>query len=328
MFFLRKKIFIFFIAVMIVVVLLPAALVGILRWPRESELKLTGPAIKVYYHERDVIEETALEQYLVGVLAAEMPASFEEEALKAQAVAARTYALKKIENSRQKPDANHPGADICTNPNHCQAWMTTEEMQSRWGVLHYIRYLNKIKKAVAATYGQVLTFDGKLIDPVYHANSGGRTENSESVWKYKIPYLRSVESPWDTEAPHWKDTKSFTPQELERRLETKISASKQLELNISGRTESGRAAVVKIGGKSFTGSELRKLLELKSTYLNWDVKEGKLFIETKGNGHGVGLSQYGANGMAREKFGYIDILKHYYTGVKLEQANYAKKQRN
>ena len=167
----------------------------------DSETDLTaGPQVKLLISQSGQVIRLPLEQYLVGVVAAEMPVAFPLEALKAQAVAARTYTLRRI-GIRPAGDNSHPQGDICTDHNHCQAWIDKGEMQKRWGKSYDENY-RKILVAVAQTTGQAIYYNNALIDPVYHSTSNGRTENSEDVWGTKVPYLRSVASGWDS-ASRW-----------------------------------------------------------------------------------------------------------------------------
>jgi len=284
-----------------------------------------GPEIKVFIAAEGVTVSMPLEKYLVGVVAAEMPAEFHIEALKAQAVAARTYALRKMHRG-DAPGDLHPGADVCTDHNHCQAWISDGEMERRWGPLNALKYREKILAAVMGTRGQVLTYRGDLIEPVYHSTSNGRTENSEDAWQYEVPYLRSVASRWDKESPRYRNVVEFTLEEVDRRLGTTLNALPagglpgSAPVRVREYTGTGRTRTVEIGGKVFTGRELREKLGLPSTDFTCEVEDGKIVFITRGNGHGVGMSQYGANGMAKEGYNYVEILKHYYTGVTLARA--------
>lgn len=314
------------VLIFMVVIIIPAAVVHLLRLPGTGvRVELGGPSIKMLFHETGQIREVPLEQYLVGVVAAEMPAEFELEALKAQAVASRTYVLKKV--MLGTPNPHHPEADVCTNPAHCQGWVSTDEMQKRWGLWRYIGYKEKMDMAVYATRNMVISYQGQIIDPVYHSNAGGRTENSEDVWKYKIPYLRSVDSPWDKEAPRLRNVISYLLEEVDRKLGTSLAAQpvakltgpKAPALQVTAYSATGRIKEVRITGKTFTGNDLRRLLGLNSTNLTWEVKDGRLVFTTVGNGHGVGMSQYGANGMAKEGKDFRQIVAHYYTGTQITQ---------
>ncbi|WP_192868243.1 stage II sporulation protein D [Calderihabitans maritimus] len=287
--------------------------------------------VTVKLHDSGKIVTMPLEKYLIGVVAAEMPARFEIEALKAQAVAARTYALKKIELRRRGAvtSSMHKDADLCTNPIHCQGWLSDKEMKDKWGLWRYLYYRRKIARAVEATKGIVITYKGRLIDPVYHSTSGGRTENSEEVWKFKIPYLRSVVCKWDKDAPKYRTKQVYSLHELDRRLGTDVAAlpaaawkdQRRPVMKVEKFTSSGRVKLLRVGNKLFSGTEVRRLLGLNSTNFSWQVEGDQIIFTVTGNGHGVGMCQYGANGLAREGKNYQYILTYYYTGVKLEKYN-------
>ena len=280
--------------------------------------------ITVYFHATGEIKVLPLEDYLVGVLAAEMPASFELEALKAQAVAARTYALRRLTLNIDS-DA-HPEAAVCTNPNHCQAYLSSEDMRSRWGAINYSKHRSKMEEAVFSTKGMVLTYDGRLIEPVYHSTSNGRTENSEDVWLSKLPYLRSVESPWDRYSPRFQETRTLTVAQVDAALGTNLGAlpvaamqgTNQDAIRVLETTSTDRIKRLNIGGRTLMGTEVRTALGLNSTHFTWELQGDKITFITRGFGHGVGMSQYGANGMAKEGATFEEILKHFYTGVELE----------
>jgi stage II sporulation protein D len=316
---------IFFVAV----ILIPAGVIWLFSGPESRVRVETGePAIRVYFHQTGQIKEMPLEEYLVGVVAGEMPAEFHLEALKAQAVASRTYALKRImHRAADVTNPRHPAADVCTDPTHCQAWMSRDEMKRRWGLWDYVRHRERIKQAVAETANLVLTHQGRLIEPVFHANAGGRTENSEEVWQHGLPYLRSVNSPWDLQAPRAETVASFSLHEADRLLGTSLAAqpaarlasSPREALRVTARSSTGRAREVIITGKKFTGTELRRMLGLRSTKFNWEIKGDRLVFTVRGHGHGVGMSQYGANGMAQAGKTFREILTHYYTGAEFSR---------
>lgn len=324
--------------------------------PRSGASIRVGPTlVRVLDTSTGKVMSLALEDYLVGVVAAEMPAEFELEALKAQAVAARTYALKRLVEARapapastpgsattpsapaqsRQEDPNgtllpgprgHPGADLCTNPTHCQAWFSKEEMRRRWGLVRYLAYLRKIEKAVKATAGEVLVYQGCYIDPVYHSVSNGHTEDSEDVWSESIPYLRGVPSPWDTSSPKFEGKTVVSLSDLDRLLGTHLSALPTSALGSNGpalkvleRTKSGRVKTMMIDGKEIEASRLRQILGLNSTDFRWEASGRYLVFYTRGRGHGVGMSQYGANGMAKEGKTYRDILTYYYSGVEIKK---------
>ncbi|MHB1418332.1 MAG: SpoIID/LytB domain-containing protein, partial [Bacillota bacterium] len=213
----RRMVVAALVLVFISVIVLPYILIRVLTTPSPSVQVNSGePRVSVRIIDTGETKSMSIEEYLIGVVAAEMPAVFDIDALKAQAIAARTYTFKKIEVNRSKPDPAHPDAVICTDAVHCQGWLSTEQMRTKWGLLRYLTYRNKIRTAVLATSGLVITYQGKLIDPVYHSTSGGKTENSEDVWKYSIPYLRSVVCRWDKASPHYTDAVTVTWEDMDR----------------------------------------------------------------------------------------------------------------
>lgn len=246
-----------------------------------------------------------MEEYLIGVVAAEMPASFNTEALKAQAIIARTYALKSIERNK-----------LLTDTVSTQAYIDTYEMQLKWGG-DYNLYYNKIKEAVNSTEGLIITYNNELIDAVYFANSNGYTEDSKEVWGNTIPYLKSVESPYDINTTRYKKNTFITYEEASNILGFNIDQNVSI-YNIL-RNESNRVTSITINDKTYTGIEFRNLFKLNSADFEIEKNEFGLNITTYGYGHGVGMSQYGANGMANNGYGFDSIIKYYYKGVSIEK---------
>ncbi|MDI3280672.1 MAG: stage II sporulation protein D [Bacillota bacterium] len=282
------------------VLILPALLV---LWSRFLwQPPAAGPEVRVWV-EGEGLRSFPLEEYLKGVVAAEMPAVFHLEALKAQAVAARTYTVRQMRSLGGPGSAQHPGADLCTHPEHGQAWASAAEMRRRWGWWHYLHYWRKISQAVEATRGEVLTYQGRLIDAVYHAACGGRTEEAKEVWGNDIPYLRSVPCPYETPSPRTREEVAFDRAELYSRLGLQgvqpvgsTSASQPVKLVLLRKTASGRVGSVAIDGQTISGIELRRRLGLRSTLMTWR-QEG--------------------NRLARAGFTYRQILTHYYQGVSI-----------
>jgi len=294
------------------------------NWHIPAKFFTGATIIRVYLHGSDTIVKMPLEDYLVGVVAAEMPAEFPLEALKAQVVAARTYAVKRLEvSSLENP--LHQGADLCDDHRHGQAWLSRADLKERWGTLHYYRYYYKVKQAVDETRGQVLTYQGQLIDPAYHASCGGRTENSEDVWKFEAPYLRSVPCPYDSD-PEPVQTVTYSLEQVDQALGTNLAAlpvsgkqNSPAGIKTTEKTATGRPKTLLIGGRSFSAVAVRDLLGLRSTNFTWKVEGGEVTFTTTGHGHGVGLCQYGAKGMALHGYNYRNILKHYYSGVEITE---------
>ncbi|QHE63415.1 stage II sporulation protein D [Rossellomorea vietnamensis] len=271
--------------------------------------------VAVYRSSQDLIEKLPLEQYVVGVVAGEMPADFEKEALKAQALAARTYMV----NQLMSDDPSVPkGADVTDTVSH-QVYKNQKELATLWGS-DYDWKIKKISEAVLETKGKVLTYDDKPITAAFFSTSNGYTENSEAYWTDDIPYLRSVESPWDKASPKFEDQKIIPINEFKQKLGVTLPKDGSVG-TITSRTEGKRVAKVEINGKEFTGREIRDKLGLRSSDFTWYLKDDHIVIATKGFGHGVGMSQYGANGMAKEGKNYKDIVTHYYKDVKITESS-------
>ncbi len=314
--------------VVIMVVILPTLIIssinGIHSQPENhnNTLKDENIKINIYFHKEKKIRAMNLEEYIVGVVAAEMPAEFEREALKAQAVAARTYAVKHmlLFGGSGAPDC--PDADISTDYGQGQAWLSQEQLKERWGN-HYGQYIEKINQAVAETKNQAITYDGEVINAVFHSTSGERTASAKEVWGFDYPYLISVPCPWDQSSPRYQERKEFSLAEIEKKLgaETQVVAAAQ---NGSGlfqvvdTTDSGRVGQIRIGSKVLSGQIVREKLDLRSTHFRIEMQDGKMIVDTIGYGHGVGLCQYGANGMAKAGKDYRQIISTYYTGVVIQ----------
>ncbi len=267
-------------------------------------------SIRVLNSKTDSVSNYDLEEYLVGVIAAEMPASYETEALKAQAVAARSYILSRT--NTQNPD--HKNADVCTDSTHCKAYLSEEEANEKWGDDWSEKYLDKIKTAVSSTEGEYISYNGEVAVACFSAFSSGKTENAADVWGGEVPYLQSVDSPGDL------THKDFTAQ-------TAVPVSEAYEkLDISSlsigeitHTEGGSVKTINIGGKEFSGTQVRSLFGLNSANFEISVDDKTVIFTTKGKGHGVGMSQYGANEMAKSGQSYTEILLHYYSNVTIEK---------
>ncbi|MBQ8834959.1 MAG: stage II sporulation protein D [Oscillospiraceae bacterium] len=248
--------------------------------------------------------EMDMDDYLVRVVLAEMPASFETEALKAQAVVARTYTRRAYTTG-----GKHGDGSICTDPACCQAYITEADYLAKGGTEESIE---KIKAAVAASSGYVLTYEGALIEATYFSCSGGRTEDAAAVWGTDYPYLQSVESPGEENAAHYTDTISYDAERLEALLGLDSS-----RLGAVTYTEGGGVDTIVIGGTEFKGTELRRLLGLRSTAFTLTREGDTITITTKGYGHRVGMSQYGADAMAVSGSSFEEILAYYYQGTQL-----------
>lgn len=266
--------------------------------------------VAVMRTQTEQIENVPLEAYITGVVAEEMPVEFELEALKAQALAARTYVINKMLYQTEE-DA----ADV-TDTIQDQVYKNDAELRAKWGT-NYNHNMKKISEAVLATKGQIITHNDKPIDPQFFSTSNGFTENSEDYYINEIPYLRSVPSPWDEASPYYLDQETFTFEQVETALGIDLP-NKQLVIEAT-RTESNRVGELNLEGNKFTGREVREKLKLRSNDFSIKQKDNYLIFTTKGNGHGVGMSQYGANGMAKEGKTYEDIVKYYYKDVEISK---------
>jgi stage II sporulation protein D len=269
-------------------------------------------SIAVYMSDIDKVVTMNLEDYILGVVAGEMPASFHLEALKAQALAARTYTMLRMNRFGGSGCSKHPGAEICTDSAHCQAYRNPTTVK---------KDLDKLKKAVYETTGEVIVYDNKLIDAVFHSTSGGKTENSEEIWSNKVPYLRSVASQYEEHSPKYVAQQEISLDNFikcMKKLDPGVNISKKNiknQIEVLERSEGGRITKLKVGDKTFCGTDVRTALGLNSANFNFSVGGSSIVFTVVGNGHGIGMSQYGADGMAKNGSGYRDIVMHYYQGV-------------
>ena len=264
------------------------------------------------------VETLTVADYLWRVVAAEMPASFEEEALRAQVVCARTYSLWKQAAGSHEAD----GADVCADSSCCQAYLSPEDAAQRWGEAE-AAWSAKIAGAVADTDGQVLTYEGALIQAVFFSSADGSTADAAEVWGRSLPYLVPVDSPEGDEVPNYHSTVTLSADSVR-----KLAEDAGLGCDLSGepdgwfqdlkRTASGRVASVELGGVELSGGAARSLFSLRSASFDVAEEDGVFTFSVTGYGHGVGMSQYGANAMARAGSGWREILAHYYTGAELQ----------
>ncbi|MBU5427829.1 stage II sporulation protein D [Tissierella pigra] len=281
--------------------------------------------IKVYNSKTGETEELKLDEYIKGVVAAEMPAAFHIEALKAQAVAARTYAISRsIRFADGHPE--HKSAPLCTGI-HCQAYLSLEQLRELHGESWMEEYWGKIEESVNSTKNLAIFYNGEIIEPLYHSTAGGRTEDAKDVFAVESPYLKSVTSPYEEEAPKFKDILTLTLDEFIKKIQSKYPDVKitkdniQEKIKLIDRTLTGRVKKIAIDGIILEGRDLRDLFALNSTNftISLDKKLNIIEIETYGYGHGVGMSQWGANGMGKHGSTYEEILKHYYTEVEIKE---------
>lgn len=282
----------------------------------------TPKTVKVWLSAESKAKEIDFEEYVVCVTASEMPSDFEEEALKAQSVAARTYAMAKILKYDEKNPEAHPDAPLC-DTTHCQAYKSEKDLIAVHDKGWEDSGFKRVRKACEATEGELLYYDGELVtQPLFFSSSGGQTENSEDVFTSAYPYLISVASPYEENASHRNEEKEFSLKEMRRLLNSKYPERdtgelSQSDIKIISRTAGGRVENMRIGGASFKGTEVRNAMGLSSALFSIGFKDDgeKIVFTSDGFGHGVGLSQYGADGMAEEGADYKEILNHYYTGT-------------
>lgn len=277
--------------------------------------------IKLLHKKTNKIEEVSLDNYLYHVVSAEMPADYEIEALKAQAVVARTYTIYKINNKK------HDNADICDDSTCCQAWVDKDTRFARWDENKREENWNKIQKSVNETQGKIITYDNKPINAFFHANSGGKTEIPVNVWGGTgLPYLQVVETAGEEGYTQYASEVAFSQTELVEKLKSKyndilIDINNQEDVKIIEYTDSGRVKTIKFGNHEISGVEARTLLGLKSTNFEIRKENDKIKFTVKGYGHGVGMSQTGADAMAKQGKNYQDIINHFYKGIEIKEVN-------
>lgn len=273
---------------------------------KEIELKYLSNIMVRVKRSSGNVENVPLEEYVVGVVAGEMPVSFEMEALKAQSVASRTYVMRRLgEND------DYDVVDTVSN----QVYLDDDQLKEKWKD-NYVSYINKVRQAVNETSMECLEYDGELIDAMFFSTSNGYTEDSGEFFSKSLPYLKSVDSSYDKEVSSvFQDSKSISLQELYERLG--LSYQSSLKVTDIARTNSHRIKSLKINGKEFSGKDVYYKLGLRSSDFEMEQVGSNVIIQTKGYGHGVGMSQYGALGMAKKGYSYQEILMHYYTGTTL-----------
>ncbi|NLJ87881.1 MAG: stage II sporulation protein D [Epulopiscium sp.] len=320
-----KKLSILFLMIFFAIIGLPALITlffegnktdEIVKNDEKTNVGTSIRLIKVLDEESQEIMEIEFEEYIKGVVAAEMPASFELEALKAQGVAARTYAIRKMRQNNNKDKA-----DISTDSVKGQAYLSQEKLKQKWGDNFYT-YYNKISQAVDDTKGEILVYEEEPIEAVFHSTSAGITQSAKDIWQVDVPYLQSVESIGEEDSPAFMEEKKLSKEEIVEALKNKypdiIIQDLVGQIQIIERSSGGYIKKIQIGNKIFSGEEVRNLFNLKSSCFSIKEEGDYLIFITKGYGHGAGMSQYGANYMAKEGKTYIEILKHYYKDVEIK----------
>ncbi len=320
-----KKILSVTLLFVLIILFIPYGVVYLLSSkPGASQISHASEAldtITAYSTHTDSVSEVDFGEYLKGVVAAEMPASFGEEALKAQAVAARSYIIRRMQGYERDgtPDF-HKGAMTCDDPAHCKAHLSEDKLRAQWGE-NYDEYMDKISACVEATKGIVMTYDGEIVNAVFHSTSSGSTENAKDVWGGDVAYLVSVKSEGDELSPKFDGEVSISKDEFKNKIMSVYPEANWTDesepVESIARSDAGGIITLTTGGVKLKGSELRELFSLRSTNIEFSYDENNVIMSTKGNGHGVGMSQYGANYLASTGMGYEAILKTYYTGVEV-----------
>lgn len=267
--------------------------------------------VSVKRTETKEVEVVPLEQYVVSVVASEMPVDFEEEALKAQAVAARTYIVNHLLHLSNDEEI------IITDTTEHQVYKNEAELKAQWGEDFYWKY-EKVNEAVLATENEVITYESEPITPTFFSMSNGYTENAEDYWGNDLPYLKKVESKWEENHPNFVEQVVFTKAELNQALDLKIAENETPNIKMK-RTDSERVDELVVDKETYTGKEVREKLNLRSNDFTIQQKNDHFIFTTKGFGHGVGMSQYGANGMALDGSTYEEILHYYYQNIAIEK---------
>lgn len=274
--------------------------------------------VKLLHTKTGEVEELDLDSYLLGVVSSEMPANFEEEALKAQAVVARTYTIYKISNG-----SKHENADICDDSSCCQAWISKEDRLNKWDEQNRETYWAKIEEAVYSTKGKIITYEGNPINAFFHSNSGGTTDTATAVWGgTNYPYLQAVETSGEDAYSQYNSEVEVSKEDFINKIKEyhsdfTIDFNEENQIEILEYTEGGRIENIKIGNLNLSGVELRNIFGLKSAKFEIIVEDEKIKFKVIGYGHGVGMSQTGADSMAKQGNNYEEIIKHYYTGVEI-----------
>lgn len=278
--------------------------------------------VKLLHSDTNEIEEIELDDYLLGVVSSEMPASFEKEALKAQAVVARTYTIYKITEGNK-----HENADICDDSKCCQAWISKDDRLNKWNEAERDSNWIKIEEAVNTTKGKIITYDGKAINAFFHSNSGGITDTAIAVWGgTNYPYLQAVQTSGEDSYKQYSSEVEITKDEFiskikEHHSDFIIDFNDANSIKILDYTDGERIKTIKIGNLDLAGTEVRTIFGLKSAKFQINIEGENVKFNVTGYGHGVGMSQTGADCMAKQGSNYEEIIKHYYTGVEIIDLN-------
>ena len=319
-----KKILIIYALFLFVIYLIPSAVLplsvsGTAPDTDSATVKIPGKTVCVYFKELGEKKTMSIEEYLLGVVAAEMPANFPLEALKAQAVASRSYALDKMVSGGNMIESHH-GADVCTDSAHCKAWISKKDRFKNWAESDAEKNWAKITAAVTETAGEYMTYEGQPITAVFYAISSGTTERAEDVWGGNVPYLQNADSSLDVNAPGYRSSAKFSANQFRQKISAEypdISLGK----NPSGwycdeiRSAGGAVLSCRIGNKVLKGTDVRRIFGLRSHNYTISCENGTFIFDVIGYGHGVGMSQWGAKFYADQGKNYRDILRIYYKGI-------------
>ena len=300
-----KKVFV----LTFIIVLIPYLILNMSKENKSFKFNfISNKIVRVKREEKGIIENVSFEDYVKGVLAGEMPVSFDKEALKAQAVAARSYVLKEMEKNI---DNVYDVLDTVSN----QVYLSDNDLKERWG--SDFEYKNELlKNVIEETRGEYISYNGEVVEALFFSTSSGKTENSGEVFSTQLPYLVSVDSTWDKEvSPVYNDTKKFSISEFCSLLD--IDNTSELDISVISTTSTGSIRNISINDKNYRGIDFRNKLGLRSTYFDIKKTDNEVIINTKGYGHGGGMSQYGALAMAQNGYNYEEILKYYYSGVEI-----------
>ena len=294
----------------LIIILIPFIIVTIFIKDETIKFNFISNSVVRVKRENGNIDRVFFEEYVKGVLAGEMPTSFDLEALKAQAVAARSYVLKKMEQNKEQ---DYDGVDTVMN----QVYLDDATLKEKWKD-KYEEKNNKIKQAIVETKGEYMTYNNEVIEAFFFSTSTGKTENSGEVFQTQLPYLKSVDSAWDEEvSPVFSQDNNLSLEEFYQKLN--IEYNPNLKIEITKTTSTGRIKELKINNHEFKANDIYQKLNLRSTFFDIKQKDNQVEITTKGYGHGVGMSQYGALAMAKKGYKYQDILKYYYQGVEIKK---------
>lgn len=294
----------------LIIILIPFIIVTIFIKDETIKFNFISNSVVRVKRENGNIDRVFFEEYVKGVLAGEMPTSFDLEALKAQAVAARSYVLKKMEQNKEK---DYDVVDTVMN----QVYLDDATLKEKWKD-KYEEKNNKIKQAIVETKGEYMTYNNEVIEAFFFSTSTGKTENSGEVFQTQLPYLKSVDSAWDEEvSPVFSQDNNLSLEEFYQKLN--IEYNPNLKIEITKTTSTGRIKELKINDHEFKANDIYQKLNLRSTFFDIKQKDNQVEITTKGYGHGVGMSQYGALAMAKKGYKYQDILKYYYQGVEIKK---------